>query len=43
MIQLDKIINNNMNINNNIILDIQNATTWGHTCKLRNKKATKLA
>ena len=43
MIQLHKIINNDVNIDKNIFLDFQSSITRGHDCKLRKKKATKLA
>ena len=42
MIQLHKIINNDVDIDKNIFLDFQSSTTRGHDCKLRKKKATKL-
>ena len=43
MIQLHKIINNKVDIDKDIFLDFQSATTRGHSCKLRKNKATKLA
>ena len=42
MIQLHKIINNDVDIDKNIFLYFQSSTTRCHDCKLRKKKATKL-
>ena len=43
MIQLHKIINNDVDIESHIFLEFQNSSTRGHNYKLRKKKATKLS